>query len=210
MYAALIGLHAAAGLVAVAAGVRLLGTGSGFGLYFGSLVACIAFVAGAVALDWGGLDAGTRVLFAGLLALGCYMIFRGARAGRRVATETGTRSIPYVDDVGFTIVALLDAFWAGPDQPVAGMAGLRPRRAEHSTSPGLQKTSTRTNRESACIQGLAVPCAAITTPKTSPSTRIGHPIAEKVPSSRWHWVRPLRSPASRRPRAHTRVRRRRR
>ena len=110
MYAALIGLHAAAGVVAVGAGLRLLGTGSGFGLYFGSLLACIAFVAGAVALDWGGLDAGTRVLYAGLLALGCYMIFRAGRAGTRVAAGTGTRSIAYVDDVGFTIVALLDAF----------------------------------------------------------------------------------------------------
>lgn len=110
MYAALIGLHAAAGLVAVGAGLRTIGTGSGFGFYLGSLVACIAFVAGAVALDWGGLDGGTRVLFAALLALGCYMIFRGARAGRRLAADTGTRSIGYVDDVGFTIVALLDAF----------------------------------------------------------------------------------------------------
>ena len=110
MYAALIGLHAAAGLVAVGAGLRTIGTGSGFGFYFGSLAACIAFVAGAVAVDWGGLDGGTRVLFAALLALGCYMIFRGARAGRRLAAGTGARSIAYIDDVGFTIVALLDAF----------------------------------------------------------------------------------------------------
>ena len=62
------------------------------------------------ALDWGGLGGGTRVLFAALLALGCYMIFRGARAGRRLAADTGTRSIAYIDDVGFTIIALLDAF----------------------------------------------------------------------------------------------------
>ena len=38
------------------------------------------------------------------------MIVRGARAGRRVREDTGTRPIAYVDDVGFTIVALLDAF----------------------------------------------------------------------------------------------------
>jgi hypothetical protein len=110
MYAALIGIHAAAGLMAVGAGFRVIATGDWFRLYFGSLVACIAFVVGAVALDWDELDGGTRVLFVALFALGGYMILRGARAGRRLTADTVTPSVEYVDDVGFTIVALLDAF----------------------------------------------------------------------------------------------------
>jgi hypothetical protein len=94
-------VHAAAGLLAVAAGLRAIDSGATFGVYLASLIDWIAFVAGAVAVDWNTLDGGTRVLFIALLALGLYMIFRGARAGRRLADLPGAPSLGFVDDVGW-------------------------------------------------------------------------------------------------------------
>jgi hypothetical protein len=109
MFAALIAIHAAAGLVALGAGWQVITRGAAVALYFWSLAACIAFVAAAVAVDWGGLSGGTRALFLAVLALGAYMVFRGASARRRMASE-GSPASRDLDDVGFTLIALVVAF----------------------------------------------------------------------------------------------------
>lgn len=109
MFAALIAIHAAAGLVALGAGWLAITRGAAVALYFWSLAACITFVAAAVAVDWDGLSGGTRALFLALLALGAYMVFRGASARRRLASERSPSSRD-LDDVGFTLIALVVAF----------------------------------------------------------------------------------------------------
>jgi hypothetical protein len=109
MLAALIAIHAAAGLVALGAGWQVITRGAAVALYFWSLAACIALVAAAVAVDLDGLSGGTRTLFLALLALGAYMVFRGASARRRLGSE-GSPSSRDLDDVGFTLIALLVAF----------------------------------------------------------------------------------------------------
>jgi uncharacterized membrane protein len=109
MFAALIAIHAAAGLVALWAGWQAITRGAAVALYFWSLAACIAFVAAAVAVDWDALSGGTRALFLALLALGAYMVFRAASARRRLASE-GRPSSRDLDDVGFTLIALVVAF----------------------------------------------------------------------------------------------------
>jgi hypothetical protein len=98
------------GVVVFAAGWRTITDGGAHSLYLWSLIACIGFVAAAVAVDWGGLGSGSRVLFVALLILGCYMIARGARARRELVAGPGRAPSRYMDDVGFTLIALFVAF----------------------------------------------------------------------------------------------------
>jgi hypothetical protein len=109
-HTALITLHAAGGSLAFAAGYLAIRRPSYLDTYFWSLVACIAFLVAVVAVDWSGLGAGSRALFAALTALGAVMVWRGARA-RRIATSGRTQWSPReLDHLGFTLVALFDAF----------------------------------------------------------------------------------------------------
>ena len=100
----LITLHAIAGTVALLAGSvahrgRVL-----FGVYFWALVACVGFLAAAVREGWAEYDGVTRPLFGALAVLGVVMVALAASA-RRLALSPA-----YVDRVGFTLVALFDAF----------------------------------------------------------------------------------------------------
>jgi hypothetical protein len=109
-HSALVTLHALSGLLALVAGWLALRRPSYLDIYFWSLVACIVFVVAVVAVDWGGLEAASRVLFAALSALGALMVWRGARARRIAATSRPQPSARELDHLGFTLVALLDAF----------------------------------------------------------------------------------------------------
>lgn len=106
----LIALHAGTGVLALLAGtVALLRAGRFFGTYLVSLVATTVFLAGAVVTDWVVFDPGTRVLFTALVLLAVVMVARGVLAGR-VRPTAGRPSPGYLEHVGFTLVALLDAF----------------------------------------------------------------------------------------------------
>jgi hypothetical protein len=106
----LVTLHAASGLLAFVAGCLALRRPSHLDTYFWSLVACIALVVAVVAIDWNELAAPSRALFTALGALGALMVWRGAQA-RRIAAASGTQwSARQLDHLGFTLVALLDAF----------------------------------------------------------------------------------------------------
>jgi hypothetical protein len=111
LYAAVIVLHAAAGLIALLVGALAAVRGSRFGLYFWSLVACIGLLIPAVALDWEDLDTATRIIFPALIVLGLYMIWRAMRARRLLAAD-GASSDVYFEDVAFTLIALFVAFVA--------------------------------------------------------------------------------------------------
>lgn len=104
-HAVLIALHAVAGVVALAAGAvahRWVGL---FGVYLWSLVAMVGFLAAAVGEEWARIDPLSRVLFLGFVVLGVVMV-RLALLARRVPVG----SAAYVDRVGFTLIALVDAF----------------------------------------------------------------------------------------------------
>ncbi len=106
MHSLLIALHAGTGLVALlAGGVALFRRGGLFGLYLGSLIATTVFLALAVAVEWAVLDAGARVLFTAFTLLAVVMVARGFLA-RRLPPATPA----YLEHVGFTLVALFDAF----------------------------------------------------------------------------------------------------
>ncbi len=114
LHTVLIVLHAGAALVCFAAGVLSLGlrtsTSWRFGLYFWSLLAMLLLMAGAIAVHWADLDPTTRLIFLGLGALGLYMIWRAAHAGTRLRRQDQNWQPGYIDDIGFTLIALFDGF----------------------------------------------------------------------------------------------------
>jgi len=110
LHAVLIALHATAGLVALNAGGLAITRRRAFGLYFWSLAGCLGALAAVVADDWAGRDTTSRVTSLAFLALGGFMLCRAVQA-RRVLHDPSTESSPrYLDHLGFTLVALLDAF----------------------------------------------------------------------------------------------------
>ena len=88
VHTALIVLHATAALVCFAAGVLCLAsrpeTSGRMRLYFWSLLAMLAFVVAAIAVDWRDLDTAVRVTFVGLVGLGLYMAWRAIQACARL------------------------------------------------------------------------------------------------------------------------------
>ncbi len=110
MHAALIALHTIAGLTALVVSGVATRRASFFGTYFWSLTACMLLLAGVIAVDWSGLDASSRALFTAFVALGVYMIWRATQARRLLPIMSDQLSSRYLDHLGFTLVALLDAF----------------------------------------------------------------------------------------------------
>lgn len=100
----LIALHAIAGTVALLAGGVAHRGRALFGVYFWALVACVGFLVASVFDGWAGYDGGARLLFGAFVVLGGVMVALAASA-RRLSLSPA-----YVDRVGFTLVALFDAF----------------------------------------------------------------------------------------------------
>ncbi len=106
MHSLLIALHAGTGVIAMlTGGVALFRGGRLFHTYLGSLAATTLFLALAVAAEWSVLDAGSRVLFTAFTVLAVVMVVRGVLARR-----LPPRSPAYLEHVGFTLIALFDAF----------------------------------------------------------------------------------------------------
>ncbi len=120
MRAALLTLHAGGAALALVVGVGMLHAvarqrhPAGFGWYYaGVLVTAVALVP-VVRLDWPALTTSTRVAFGALCVLGVVLVVEAERARRSLATGASrlspARSGRFVDSVGFTVIALLDAF----------------------------------------------------------------------------------------------------
>lgn len=111
---ALIVVHAVAGVVSFVAGIlclRLSAPGSGiFRLYLASLWVMVLTMGAAVAVHLGALDMPVRLTFLGLCGLGVYMLWRARAAGARLVRRDQGWRPKYVNDVGFTLIGLFDAF----------------------------------------------------------------------------------------------------
>lgn len=105
MHSLLIALHAGTGVLAMLAGGIALYRGRLFDVYLGSLVATTLFLALAVAAEWTVLDVGSQVLFTAFTLLAVVMVARAV-----LARGLDRRSPAYLEHVGFTLVALVDAF----------------------------------------------------------------------------------------------------
>ena len=79
-----------------------------FRVYVVTLGLMLLFLILAVSTDWRELDTVKRAIFLGLLVLGTYTTFRGWQAAREIGPQM--RRGAYVDDVGFTLIALFDGF----------------------------------------------------------------------------------------------------
>lgn len=105
-----IALHAAAGAIALLAGCASITRRALFGTYLWSLAAMEVFLLAAIAAEWTVLDTGSRVLFAAFAGLGLFMMWRAEQARRMRPGRSPRPSAQYVAHVGFTLVALFDAF----------------------------------------------------------------------------------------------------
>jgi hypothetical protein len=107
-------LHAAAGVVCFAAGVWSLPVAHAgswrFRVYAGSLAGMLVFLGAAIGLVWSSLTTGTRWIYLGLSVLGLYMAWRAVRAGLRLRHRNPGWRPRYLDDVGFTLIALFEGF----------------------------------------------------------------------------------------------------
>ncbi len=103
-------VHAVAGGIALLAGCVAIGRRTLFRTYLWSVVAMEVFLVLAIAEAWATIGVATRVLFAAFAALGVYMVWRADQARQSQPSGSAGPSTAYVAHVGFTIVALFDAF----------------------------------------------------------------------------------------------------
>ncbi|MPZ64874.1 MAG: hypothetical protein GEU83_04960 [Pseudonocardiaceae bacterium] len=103
-------VHAVAGGVAFVAGCVALPRGALFGTYLWSMAVMALFLALAVATEWGVIPMPLSLVFAALTVLAGYMVWRAAQARRIRPTARTGPSTRYVAHIGFTLVALFDAF----------------------------------------------------------------------------------------------------
>lgn len=105
-----IAVHAVAGGVALLAGCVTIGRRALFGVYLWSLVAMELFLVLAIAAEWAVIDVAARMLFVAFGLLGLVMLGRARQARRIRPSGSAGPSASYVAHVGFTLVALFDAF----------------------------------------------------------------------------------------------------
>jgi hypothetical protein len=110
----LIVLHATAGVLSFAGGVLSLSLTTvrswRYQVYAVALLALVVFMVVVVAVDWRGLDGTARAIYAGLIALGGYMLWRAGHAGARLRRRPAGWRPRYLDDIGFTLISLFDGF----------------------------------------------------------------------------------------------------
>lgn len=111
LHSTFIALHALAGTVAFAAGCVALRRGRGFPVYLWSMIAMTVFLVLAVVSEWNLLDSTTSAVFAAFVVLAGFMLWRAVRArSLRPAPSAAGPSVAYFEHIGFTLVALFDAF----------------------------------------------------------------------------------------------------
>jgi len=115
LHTALIAAHAASGIIALALGVverrpRATDVSATFRSYLGALWLMVLLLVLVVALDWVALDLVSRLTFGALTLLALYTGWRGWHAFQQLHRRTAHWQSQYVEDVGFTLIALFDGF----------------------------------------------------------------------------------------------------
>lgn len=96
--------HAAAGLVALGAGVCALRTGRGAPVLMGGVTAMTLLLVPSMALGWREFGPVEKVVFPGLGVLACFMVAQARAAQRELAARGLTPAA--VDHAGFCVIAL--------------------------------------------------------------------------------------------------------
>ncbi|MQA15434.1 MAG: hypothetical protein GEV09_15055 [Pseudonocardiaceae bacterium] len=105
-----IALHAATAVVALVSGAVALWRPTWFGTYLWSLAGMALFLVLAIGAGWGEIDMPLRLLFSAFVVLAAFMVWRAAQARRIRPSGSMGPSASYVEHIGFTLVALFDAF----------------------------------------------------------------------------------------------------
>lgn len=105
-----IALHAAAGFISLVAGCVALRRGAFFSTYLWSMVGMALFLVLALAAEWTALDLAAQAPFAAFAVLAGVMVWRAVAARRMLPIGEDGPPAPYVNHIGFTLVALFDAF----------------------------------------------------------------------------------------------------
>lgn len=108
----LISGHAAAGIAALIAGCLAIRHDRAMSPYLASVMALLAFLVAAVALDWSSQATGLRLTFAALTLLAAYVLYRATQAASTRRPGAGQQSPQFLDHLGFTLIALLVGFVA--------------------------------------------------------------------------------------------------
>jgi hypothetical protein len=113
LHDALIAGHALGGVIAFALGTAVAARRGNHPaqalVYAASLTVMAVFLTAAVVLDWHGLSLAVQSLYAALVVLAGYTVWRGWRARNELAAARP--SLPRaLDDVGFTLITLFTGF----------------------------------------------------------------------------------------------------
>lgn len=113
LWLVMIVFHAVAGLTSFVSGVLLLSRKQttrtrALPVFLGALIALIIFMIAAVISHWDMLSVATRATYGGLVLLAGYMIYRAWKV--RYKLRSSDIDLSYVDDVGFSLIALFDGF----------------------------------------------------------------------------------------------------
>jgi len=104
-------VHAASATTALIAGIVAVPRGRLFSVYLGSLVTMEVFLVLAIGVQWPARDGATRIIFAALAGLGAVVVWCGLQARRsRPGDDDAGLSSRYFASLGFTLIALVDAF----------------------------------------------------------------------------------------------------
>ena len=111
----LIAVHAACALASFVFGLAVITrppepSSAIFRGYLATLTLMVVFLVAVVLADWSGLDLVKQMVFLSLLLLAGYTGWRGWHAARVVQARRGPWRNAYIDDVGFTLIALFDGF----------------------------------------------------------------------------------------------------
>jgi hypothetical protein len=113
----LVVIHASAGVGGLLTGLASLAPprpadnrGWVRGLYLLCLVILLSSMVVLVAIDWSDLDAGGRIAFSALIALGALMAYRIVRARGEAAAQDADWQGRYIGHVYFTYISLWEGF----------------------------------------------------------------------------------------------------
>jgi len=81
-----------------------------FNLYWGFLIAMVAFLVCAIFVYWTEYSSAERIIFPGLVGLGIYMLYRARSAHRLLKTQESGWKHGYIEHIGFTLISLFEGF----------------------------------------------------------------------------------------------------
>jgi hypothetical protein len=107
--------HAASAVAAFVLGLlrlrpRTAGVSTIFRWYLGALWLMVLFLIVVVGIDWTRLDLTTRSIYGALTLFALYIGWRGWRALQNLRSRRPGWEDEYIDNVGFTLIALFDGF----------------------------------------------------------------------------------------------------